>query len=192
VGELVGAGRMPGRPTRKGTIRMRRLSLLAAALLLTGVPTAGAATTFGGTATVRVATGSRAVCVAEFRNTLSPGVSLVPATVAYTSGGKTGSIKCVGSVNGHAVTGPGTIGDKGIAQGTCASGSISGVLSMTIPTVAGPVNLEIPAVGTFAAGVGLRPTGQFPGGFVFVPTRGNCVLTPATEIAVVVHGILST
>ena len=68
---------------------------------------------------------------------------------------------------------------------------------MTIPTVTGPHNLRIPVKATFAGGVGLRPTGElpggrFPGGFVFFITHGDCVATPATEAEVLLHGILST
>jgi hypothetical protein len=54
-----------------------------------------------------------------------------------------------------------------------------------------------PVKATFAGGVGLCPSGafdggQFPGGFVFVITQGDCAVTPATEVEVVLHGILST
>lgn len=135
---------------------------------------------------------SRAVCVANWRDTVSPGISLSPAVGAFTSHGETGAITCVGSVNGHRVTGPGTFGEQGVARGSCALGSGSALFSMTIPTTAGPARLQIPAVFTYVGGVGLRPTGIFPGGFVFAPVRGDCITSPVTEIAVVLHGTLTT
>ena len=63
---------------------------------------------------------------------------------------------------------------------------------MTIPTDGGPVTLIVPALFTTVGTVGLRPTGTFPGGFVSVPTKGDCVVTPVTQIAVVLHGTLMT
>jgi hypothetical protein len=135
---------------------------------------------------------SRAVCVAHWTDSVTPGISMTPSVGTFTSNGQTGTITCVGSVAGHAVTGPGTFGEQGTASGTCASGSGTAIFSMTIPTDGGPVTLTMPAAFTFAAGIGFRPTGSFPGGFVFAPTRGDCVLTPVTQIAVVLHGTLLT
>lgn len=135
---------------------------------------------------------SRAACVASWRDTVSPGITLTPAVGAFTSHGETGTITCVGSVKGHRVTRPGTFGEQGVVRGNCAFGSGSALFSMTIPTSAGAARLQIPAVFTYAGGVGLRPTGIFPGGFVFYPVRGDCITSPVTEIAVVLHGTLTT
>ena len=136
---------------------------------------------------------SQASCVTELRLTLSPGLSMSPSTVSYGTSGASATITCLGSVNGHAVTGPGTIEDRGIARAaTCASGAGTSVLSMKIPTAGGLVAMAIPVDYTFVGGVGQRPAGMFPGGFVFIPTRGDCILTPVTEVAVVVYGTLST
>jgi hypothetical protein len=136
---------------------------------------------------------SQAVCIGQWQDTVTPGIALTPSTATFTSNGPTGEITCVGSVKGHAVTGPGTLAEQGTVQGTCASGSGSGLLAITLPTDGGPVSLIIPAIFTFVGGVGLRsspPT--FPGGFIFVPTRGDCVATPVTAIAIVLHGTLMT
>jgi hypothetical protein len=135
---------------------------------------------------------SQAACIASWRDTVSPGVSLTPAFVTFTSDGERGSISCAGTVDGHLVTGIGTFGEAGQAQGTCLSGSGSTTFSMTIPTTAGPVHLQMPGVFTLLGGVGFRPTGDFPGGFVFVPLDGTCALLPVTELQVVLHGTLLT
>ena len=136
--------------------------------------------------------GSEAVCVAQWLDTLTPGISLTPSTVTFTSNGPTGTITCVGSVRGHAVTGPGTFGEQGRISGTCASGSGEAIFTMTIPTDGGPQTVIVPAVFTTVGTVGLRPTGTFPGGFVAVPAQGDCVTTPITQIAVVLYGVLTT
>jgi hypothetical protein len=137
-------------------------------------------------------TQSQAVCVAQLRNSLSPPISLTHSTTSYSSNGETGTIVCIGTVNGHQVTGPGTVGDRGTATGTCLSGSVSGVISMTIPTAGGPVAIQVPVDSKFVGGLGQRPGGVFPGFFAFVPTMGDCVLTPAREVGVVIVGTLLT
>ena len=138
------------------------------------------------------ATSSQALCVAQLRDALSPGVTLSPTTASYTSGGETGSLLCLGSVNGYHVTGAGTIGDSGTVKGSCVTGSVSGALSMTIPTTGGAVALRVPVEAMFAAGIGQRQSEMFPGSFIFVPTRGDCVITPVSEIGVLVLGTLVT
>jgi hypothetical protein len=138
------------------------------------------------------AASSRAACVANWRDTVSPGVSLSAAAAAFTSHGETGTITCDGSINGHHVTGPGTIGEEGALRGTCAAGSGSARLSLTIPTTAGPARLQIPVEFTFVAGLGLRRTDIFPGGFAFAPLQGNCITSPITEVAIFLHGIVWT
>jgi hypothetical protein len=90
------------------------------------------------------------------------------------------------------VTGPGTLSEQGSATGTCASASGSGILVFTLPTDGGPVTLIVPATFTVVGGIGLRSNPMFPGGFVFVPIRRDCVVTPVTQIAIVLHGTLIT
>jgi hypothetical protein len=136
---------------------------------------------------------SQAVCVGEWQDTVTPGIGLTPSSATFTSNGPTGKMTCVGSVNGHTVTGPGTLAEQGTVIGTCASGSGSGILSITLPTDGGPVSLIITATFTYVGGVGLRTTPPtFPGGFIFVPAKGDCVVTPVTQIAIVLHGALTT
>lgn len=138
------------------------------------------------------ATGSQASCVAYWVDSVSPGASLVPGSSTFSSNGQTGTIHCAGAVMGHAVTGPGTIGEEGRAHGTCAGGTGAGTFWMTIPTTAGPVNISFPVEFTTTGTAGLRPAGPMPGGFFFAPLKGDCVTTPVTQIAVVMYGTLST
>jgi hypothetical protein len=172
-----------------GTLRaaVTAVSLIAFLVTAPGRPTPAGATT-----EPAAPTGSQAICVAQWTDALTPGISLTPSTVSFTSNGPTGTITCVGSVRGHAVTGPGTFGEQGTIRGTCTSGSGEALFVMTIPTDGGPATVILPAVFTTVGTVGLRPTGTFPGGFVAVPTQGDCVTTPVTQIAVVLHGTLTT
>src|SRR5207253_6742008 len=90
------------------------------------------------------------------------------------------SFDCHGTVNGQAVTGPGTIVESGPLEGSCSQGSGSGVQTISIPTVKGMVHLYIPV--TFSW-VGAGGTGSGPGmtvAFEFMPTEGDCINAPVT------------
>ncbi len=138
------------------------------------------------------ATGSTAVCVHRWTDSVSPGLTLTGRQVTFTSHGETGTITCIGAVNGHQVTGTGTFGEVGSFQGTCASGFGSATFSFSIPTTAGPAAFSVPVTFTYAAGAGLTSSAVFPGTFVVVPTAGNCLITPVTTIAVVRVGVLQS
>jgi hypothetical protein len=88
--------------------------------------------------------------------------------------------------------GPGTFGEEGRAQGTCAAGTGRATFRMIIPSTGGPVDLSLPVEFTIAGAAGSRPAGPMPGGFVFAPLERDCVTTPVTRIAVVMYGVLST
>jgi hypothetical protein len=133
---------------------------------------------------------STARCWHRWTDTLSPGVTTQRQTVAFTSGGETGTIDCRGSVEGRRITGPGTFGEQGTYDGSCTSGSGSATFSMTLPTASGPLKLRMPVVFTFA-GFGVTTTKTFPGVFFFAPLAGNC-LTPVTKIAIFRAGTLKT
>lgn len=91
----------------------------------------------------------------------------------------------MGTFYGHRVTGPGSFGDEGIYTGTCVLVHTSGRYLFTVPADAGPMHF----VATYAAnsiGLVARTDGSLPGARltgvdIFVPTRGDCVTTPATE-----------
>lgn len=61
---------------------------------------------------------TNAECKVVFPAYFSPGFTMKRSTVAYGSGGETGSVTCVGTFDGHRVTGPGSFGFAGMAAGT--------------------------------------------------------------------------
>ncbi|HUR48140.1 MAG TPA: hypothetical protein VMY88_01225 [Acidimicrobiales bacterium] len=144
-------------------------------------------------ATAHAAATSTAACVFEFVMPVAPGVSMTPADFTYTTGGETGMIICVGTVRGHPVTGPGTVGEQGTGNGSCSGGTVTGAYTMTIPTDAGQQRLRVPYTKlNFVGPLGARPTPELAGGFTFVPTRGDCVTTPITEVVLAEFGVLLT
>ncbi len=164
-------------------MKLRRLGALVSLLVssLYAMPIAGAQ-----------GTASTAVCVHRWTDSISPGLTITARQVTFTSHGETGTITCIGQVNGNTVTGTGTFGEVGTFRGTCASGNGSATFSFTVPTTAGPATFSVPVTFTYAAGVGLSSSAVFPGTFVVVPTAGDCLLTPVSRIAVVRVGVLQS
>lgn len=151
-------------------------SLVAGGVLL--APEAGAAT-------------GSAICVSHFPVSLEPGLTMSESSFRYSSNGHAGRVTCVGSIDGHTVTGPGTIWDEGVGRGSCNGGSLQGFHEYRIPTEAGVVTVRRPVVGTYQGVVGVRDHRRsYPGGFVFYPTKGDCVTAPATSADAVAHGIM--
>lgn len=134
---------------------------------------------------------STAHCWHTWTDSISPGVSTTRREVALTSNGETGTIHCKGSVEGKRVTGPGTFGEVGMFDGTCAGGTGSATFSFTLPTTAGPVKLRMPVTFTIA-GFGSTTSKEFPGAFLFAPLTGNCLTEPITKVAVYRAGTLKT
>jgi hypothetical protein len=139
--------------------------------------------------------GTAADCSISVPVHFSPGVTLTPTSGTETSHGETGSIRCTGRFDGHRVTGPGTFGYEGeFTQITCLSDGIplSGRYSFTIPTESGPQRF---AGSITDARIGLvdqfrlsQPEAQFTGIALIVPTAGECVLTPVTDIVISMFG----
>src|SRR4051794_23774214 len=74
-----------------------------------GWPSAGAA----GGAAPGSANGQKTQCTFASTITLGPGLSVVPSTGTFSSGGETGTVTCDGPVRGIVPTGPGTLGVEG-------------------------------------------------------------------------------
>jgi hypothetical protein len=125
---------------------------------------------------------STAVCAATWSVTISPGVTSEPGKNTMTSNGPTGTLVCQGLVKGQTVTGPGTLGEVGEFEGTCATGAGQALMSFTFPTASGPVTISVKTRFVFGPGVGLRLSDQIPGPFEFVATRGDCITAPVTEV----------
>lgn len=132
-----------------------------------------------------------AVCNAQVTVALNPGVSTSAQSFDYASSGPSGTITRRGEINGSPVTGPGTIEDKGKGNGSCTGGKIEGVNIVTVPTAKGPQEFTIPVQADFNGPLGIRnPSPEYPGGFLFAPTKGDCLTAPITEVIVQIPGIL--
>lgn len=164
-------------------VRTRLLPLCAAALAAI-VPSLHASPA--------AAAGSSAACVHRWTDTVSPGTTTATQRVVFSSHGETGTIRCSGTVQGRQVTGPGTFGEEGVIEGSCSSGRGQALFSITLPTDGGPVHLRIPVTFTLGPGGGQTAGDVFPGAFVVRPVKGDCVTTPATEIAVTRFGLLQS
>jgi hypothetical protein len=138
------------------------------------------------------AAGSSAACVHRWTDTVTPGTTTSTQRAVFSSHGETGTIQCSGTVQGRQVTGPGTFGEEGVIEASCDSGRGQALFSITLPTSGGPVHLRIPVTFTLGPGTGHAEGDVFPGAFVVRPVQGDCVTTPATEIAVTRFGLLQS
>jgi hypothetical protein len=145
-------------------------------------------------ATPAEAGGSSASCHGSWPISMAPGISTTARQSTFTSHGETGTITCTGTVNGHGVSGPGTLGVEGALDGTCLTGNGSLTITMTIPTSGGPATFSLPATMTYYGGVGMKFSDAFVGPLTFavVPTAGNCITEPLTEILQVGEFVLQS
>jgi hypothetical protein len=167
---------------------MKSFGLGLALLMLVVSPLAAPASAGGG---------STAVCHGTWEVTFSPGLSTAAnSNIAMTTHGETGTINCTGSVRGHRVTGPGTIGKEGVLRtpGACTGVHGSGTMSMTIPTDGGAQKLSFPinvdGVPGFVAHTSDALLGPLSG--VVRPIVGNCVTEPLTRFAVLGEGVVKS
>jgi hypothetical protein len=156
-----------------------RIGGVLSAILLTGLVSAPA----------HAQGGTSAVCTFVFSLNISPGLSLTPTWSTFGTSGENGTVICVGTFNGHQVTGPGSAGvhNDSTVFGTCLSDHGSGKFSMSLPTDAGSVRFEgtfrESSIGPAGEVSGTIPGATFTGVEFFLPTEGDCVLNPATVIA---------
>jgi hypothetical protein len=161
---------------------MRRVGLMllaVAAITLSSADQAGAA-------------GSSASCFHQWTDTAVPGISTGPSRSEFTSNGEKWALICQGLVRGQPVTGPGTFGEDGVIEGTCASGSGTVNFAFTIPTTAGNQKFRLTFPFVYGPGGGTARTGDFPGVFQFSPTKGDCINAPVTEFDIRRTAILLT
>lgn len=156
---------------------MKRTRWLFAALVLAALVPAAPAS---------AASDSRATCIGSWDVYFSRGVAAVPGSSEFGTRGPTGTVECLGNVEGEAVTGTGTFAKEGRFEGTCLSGTGAGNIQVTLPTTGGPKHVEIPFTMTTGPGIGFKYSDYFAGPltFVFVPVEGDCLLSPVTRIAV--------
>lgn len=138
-------------------------------------------------------------------NVTFPAVSITPAyrplvlspgTGTVSSGGQTGTVRCLGEIGGDRVTGPGAAGIVyAYSNGTCIAHVGSGIATWSIPTEAGLKQLT----GTLSVrriGLGVLAEVRFPDARAdlvgaLVPLEGDCVLTPLSKVLVTVAGPLA-
>src|SRR5437879_9886367 len=81
---------------------------------------------------------ARTHCTFTAAIALVPGLSVVPSSGTFSSGGETGTVSCDGPVRGIVPTGPGTLGVEGRYgtkdPDTCFGGEGEGRFSFTFPT----------------------------------------------------------
>lgn len=139
-------------------------------------------------------------CTFSVTLSLSPGLSVVPTSGSFTSGGETGSFECDGPVRGATPTGPGTLGVEGRYgtedPDTCFDGEGEATFSLTFPTASGPAkrrNVLTLRYGLLSPG---GPGGSFSGkGFSgegeVQPEEGNCFTEPVTRVSVRGRGTIT-
>ena len=134
------------------------------------------------------AASSLATCTGSWNVSLSPGALLTTSRDITFGTPVTGTINCLGSVNGSPVTGQGTVTKTGQLTGSCVAATGSGTFAFSIPTAGGQKNLTVPFTMITGFGYGVKFSSSFVGplAFAFVPVQGNCITSPLTEIHVVV------
>jgi hypothetical protein len=169
----------------------RRLAAMVAAMagivLFAGAPAQGASAT---TAVCTVVLPSVSITPA-----FNPFV-LTPATGTIATLGRSGSVICIGEIDGDRVTGPGTTGiSYTYSSGTCASHVGLGTGTWVIPTVAGTKHLtgtlSVRRVGHAILAEVRFPTAHSVLAGGLVPIDGNCVLAPLRKVRVTVTGLLA-
>lgn len=174
---------MPRTPSRFTSIS--RWVAIAAALTSPAVTAAGA----------QAAPATDAACTSVFTAYVNPGFDIHPSAGTGTTRGETGALLCTGTVDGHRITGPGTMGfDETYRDAACLSDASSGHFSATLPTTSGPVhlggNLEAHRIGLVELVEITFPRAHFSGLGPIVPTHGDCVIRRITEALVSITGTL--
>lgn len=173
------------------TISPARRHLRIAGVLATVAFVALPATSFA-----QPAAATSAVCSSRFTVTIAPGFRVTPGSGTITSHGETGTIRCTGTIAGHRVTGPGTVGlDESYTAGGCLSHVGTGTATITVPTTAGPKHL-VGAATSRRTTLLLRGEVRFPGARfsgigLAIPLRGSCLLTPMRQALISVTGTLN-
>lgn len=163
------------------------LTGLVAGLLVAGMGGPAAAAS---AAPVKATASVAALCAATIPLNISPGLRLLQPTAGTNqSFGETGTLSCLGTLDGFPIAGTGTIGFSGNYSGTCTYASGSGTWSFSVPVNDHGVTRVIHHSGTYTApnvGLaivfdGLFQTGRLSGAGVVVLQQGNCALQPATK-----------
>ena len=176
---------MSASPITSTTVKCRYLVL--AGLLIAVLATADAS----------AAPATSATCTGLMTVSLSPGFTPAAGVGTATSGGQTGEMLCLGTLDGHQITGTGTFGvkEKYTSGAACLTDTSKGQVFATFPTTGGPISitgtLQARRVGLVES-IGIQfPGSQFTGVAIDVPTEGNCLTDPLTRVLVSVTGTLA-
>ena len=147
------------------------------------------------TGSAQAAARTSAACTGQLTLTIAPGFSVTPSAGTLTSHGQTGTLTCIGTIDGQRVTGPGTVGlDETYARGDCLSHVGTGTATITVPTTAGPKHLAGAAtsrrIGLALSAEVRFPSARFSGVGLAVPLQGSCLLTPMRQALITVTGTL--
>jgi hypothetical protein len=149
-----------------------------------------------GAAPAHAAAATSAVCTNLFAATVSPGFTMIRSAGTITTHGETGLIECVGTIDGHRVTGPGTMGiNYAYSRGTCVAHVGSGAVSLSVPTTAGTKRmtgaLTVRRIALVIHAEVSFPNAHFSAIGHPIPTNGSCLTTPLRLFLVSVTGRLS-
>jgi hypothetical protein len=130
---------------------------------------------------------STATCSLNISLNIRPGLTLATQSGSIASDGQSGTLNCIGVINGGVVTGPGRFGVSGRYTGNCVQGFTEGTAPFSVPTstgvVSGVATYTVGWVGTVGQVTATSEAYGFaPGPFAFLPERGDCVLTPLSRI----------
>jgi len=122
--------------------------------------------------------------------TVSVDPPLTPQTrhVVTISNGLTGTANCTGTINGQAVTGPGSFGvDSTLDVTACVNATGTSSFVLRIPTAGGTQTVAGRYAFVSVGGVATT-TGDFTGTISIVSTDGDCFTTPITSATAVLTG----
>lgn len=171
-----------------GRRRARCAIAVAAVLMSVGVPTASATSSSTPTA----------VCSATIPLNLDPGLFALKRTQGTNqSFGETGTLNCIGKLDGHRIAGPGTVGFAGTYGGTCNATTGGGRWSFSLPVDNNGATRVIQHAGRYSApGVGLVisftgkfETGRLAGAGPVTPVQGDCLTRPMTKATFTLVGV---
>jgi hypothetical protein len=139
-------------------------------------------------------TGSLASCSGTWNVSFSRGVGLTPGESSFTTNGPTGTVNCLGTVEGSPTTGPCTFAKEGRVEGSILGAKGDGRISVHCPTTGGPENVNFAFTMVTGPGLGFKFGESLfgPLTFVFHPTEGDGVTSPVTRISVVGAFLLKT
>lgn len=135
---------------------------------------------------------SIAVCLGTLRVNFTPGLRLTQGVVEYRTDPT--AIQCLGAVEGAAITGTGSLSEVGRIEGTALGGRGAGTARLEIQTATGLKSVSFETEFVYGPGIGTKGSASILGPwiFMFLPTKGDALVTSVTEIYVVGQFVLQS